>query len=196
MGASALASRADRNAHSTPSRTSPRLRAPGSPPCAPKPLPPPSLARRYAPGSLALATGASPADAVPRRLTTGDRVRLAPGRSDEGCLRVGEVGTITTDDHSSRPYQVTGPRGDTHWFNAGDLVASEASGSAPAPAAPARRLTVGDSVRLAPGGPTDGCLRPGETGSIFTDDGSAQPWNVRGPRCVQACVRASLCASP
>jgi hypothetical protein len=58
----------------------------------------------------------------PRRATVGDRVRLAPGRGDEGPLRVGEDGVIEEDDGSSVPFKVRGPRGGLYWFKESDLV--------------------------------------------------------------------------
>ena len=77
--------------------------------------------------------------------------------SDDGVLKPGEVGTISTvcytlvisssDAYDDEPYLVRGPSGRTCWYKASDVVAAAAD----------LRLTTGDRVRLAP-------VRPEELG--------------------------------
>jgi hypothetical protein len=71
-----------------------------------------------------------------RRPRVGESVKLSTDRN-EGCLRAGEIGTLAVDDGSSVPFQVRGPRGDTYWFNATDIVLMEPAASARPAAAPA-----------------------------------------------------------
>ena len=56
------------------------------------------------------------------RPTVGSRVRLAPGfeacsDAKDGPLKLGEVGTVRTDDHSSRPFHVEGVGGKMWWYD-------------------------------------------------------------------------------
>eukprot|EP01062_Namystynia_karyoxenos_P003204 TRINITY_DN11131_c0_g1_i1.p1 TRINITY_DN11131_c0_g1~~TRINITY_DN11131_c0_g1_i1.p1 ORF type:complete len:622 (+),score=115.77 TRINITY_DN11131_c0_g1_i1:82-1947(+) len=108
----------------------------------------------------------------------------------------GKEGTVMIDDRSDGTCRV---RFDCS--GAGELVAALLSGigvwlptscltamdgdsrSAPAPppsgAVAAGRPSVGDRVMLAPGGPTEGCLSPGDVGIVEKDMEDSQPFLVR-----------------
>ncbi len=56
------------------------------------------------------------------RPTVGSRVRLAPGfeacsDAKDGPLKVGDVGTLRTDDHSSKPFHVESSDGRQWWYD-------------------------------------------------------------------------------
>lgn len=103
------------------------------------------------------------------RLIAGGRVMRKFGRPGGTVLRDGESGVLITDDGTSGLFQVRGPRGDTCWFNEDELVAVP-------------RPVVGGLVRRIPGLPGVTVLGEDESGILITDDGSARPFQVRGPR--------------
>jgi hypothetical protein len=103
------------------------------------------------------------------RPIVGGRVMRKFGLPGGTVLEVGESGVLITDDGSGRPFQVRGPRGDTCWFNEDELVAVP-------------RPVVGGLVRRIPGLPGGTVLGDDEAGILITDDGSARPFQVRGPR--------------
>ena len=92
-----------------------------------------------------LVSSAPVAISARRRLTIGDRVRLAPGFEQLGCLADGGVGTIEEDDHDHQPYNVRcNATGNAFYYKEKQVVdASEtAAHSASDPAAGAATFAI------------------------------------------------------
>jgi hypothetical protein len=65
----------------------------------------------------------------------GSKVKLAPGfeacsDAKDGPLKPGEVGTVRTDDGTSRPFHVEGMGGKMWWYDADALELAEDGASA------------------------------------------------------------------
>jgi len=111
------------------------------------------------------------------RLTVGDRVTEASSRSDN-FMKLGSVGEIVEDDHSSAPYLVERAGGDRHWYRECEV---ERAGCGNGGGGGGGRLAAGDQCVLAAGGDNDGPLDRSShrIGTIVRDDHSGRPFQVK-----------------
>jgi spore coat protein U-like protein len=149
-----------------------------------------------APGSSttasAPAAAAAAAPAVTGRIRVGEKVQLSAryqafGDAVGGPLKPQDVGVVTKDDGSSKPFQVkaeTGAKaGSTWWYVEGAI---ERTGNSIVDTVPVRtgRLTVGEKVILsdnyeAMGDSKGGPLKVGDIGTVIKDDSSSKPFQVK-----------------